>query len=37
MAIRMRDVANPFFAELAGEIQRIAAAAGYSFVLCNAD
>lgn len=31
------DVANPFFGELAGEIQRSAAGRGYSLVLCNAD
>lgn len=31
------DVANPFFAELAGEIQRAAAHAGFSIVLCNSD
>ncbi len=31
------DVANPFFAELAGEIQRAASGAGYSVVLCNSD
>ncbi|HEY3684999.1 MAG TPA: LacI family DNA-binding transcriptional regulator [Streptosporangiaceae bacterium] len=31
------DVANPFFAELAGEIQRAAARAGFSIVLCNCD
>lgn len=37
LGLVISDVANPFFAELAGEIQRIAAAAGYSLVLCNAD
>jgi LacI family transcriptional regulator len=31
------DVANPFFAELAGEIQRAAAQHAYSIVLCNSD
>lgn len=31
------DVANPFFAELAGEIQRTAARSGYTTVLCNSD
>lgn len=31
------DVANPFFAELAGEIQRAAARRSYSIVLCNSD
>lgn len=31
------DVANPFFAELAGEIQRAAAKHAYSLVLCNSD
>lgn len=31
------DVANPFFAELAGRIERIAAAQGYSTMLCNSD
>jgi DNA-binding LacI/PurR family transcriptional regulator len=31
------DVANPFFAELAGEIQRAAAQHAYSLVLCNSD
>jgi LacI family transcriptional regulator len=31
------DVANPFFAELAGEIQRAAADRDYSLVLCNSD
>jgi LacI family transcriptional regulator len=31
------DVANPFFAELAGHIERTAAAHGYSVVLCNSD
>lgn len=37
LGLVISDVANPFFAELAGEIQRIAAAAGYSLVLCNSD
>jgi LacI family transcriptional regulator len=31
------DVANPFFAELAGAIQRAAATSAYSVVLCNSD
>jgi len=31
------DVANPFFGELAGEIQRSAVRRGYSLVLCNSD
>lgn len=31
------DVANPFFADLAGQIERISAAEGYSMVLCNSD
>ena len=31
------DVANPFFAELAGAIQRAAAKSSYSVVLCNSD
>jgi len=31
------DVANPFFAELAGAIQRAAAERAYSLVLCNSD
>ncbi|GAB7068404.1 LacI family DNA-binding transcriptional regulator [Mycobacterium hodleri] len=31
------DVANPFFAELAGAIQRAAARRDYSLVLCNSD
>lgn len=31
------DVANPFFADLAGEIQRAAARHRYSLVLCNSD
>lgn len=31
------DVANPFFAELAGAIQRAAARRAYSVVLCNSD
>ncbi|MFN2562003.1 MAG: substrate-binding domain-containing protein [Jatrophihabitans sp.] len=31
------DVANPFFAELAGEFQRRAAGAGYATILCNSD
>lgn len=31
------DVANPFFAELAGAIQREAAGRSYSLVLCNSD
>ena len=31
------DVANPFFADLAGAIQRAAARFSYSLVLCNSD
>ena len=31
------DVANPFFADLAGAIQRLAARAGFSIMLCNCD
>lgn len=31
------DVANPFFADLAGAIQRAAAKSSYSLVLCNSD
>lgn len=37
LGLIVSDVANPFFAELAGEIERAAAAAGYSTVLCNSD
>lgn len=37
LGLVISDVANPFFAELAGEIQRSAAAAGYSLVLWNSD
>nr|WP_163568020.1 LacI family DNA-binding transcriptional regulator [Fodinicola feengrottensis] len=37
LGLVISDVANPFFAELAGEIQRAAAAEGFSTVLCNSD
>lgn len=37
LGLVVSDVANPFFAELAGEIQRAAARAGFSIVLCNCD
>ncbi len=37
LGLVISDVANPFFAELAGEIQRAAAAKGLSTVLCNSD
>lgn len=37
LGLIVSDVANPFFAELAGDIQRSAAAAGYSLVLANSD
>jgi LacI family transcriptional regulator len=37
LGLVVSDVANPFFAELAGQIERIAAAEGYSVVLCNSD
>lgn len=37
LGLIVSDVANPFFAELAGDIQRNAAAAGYSIVLANSD
>ncbi|HEY2204383.1 MAG TPA: LacI family DNA-binding transcriptional regulator [Pseudonocardia sp.] len=37
LGLVITDVANPFFAELAGQIERNAAAAGYSLVLCNSD
>ncbi len=37
LGLVVSDVANPFFAELAGDIQRSAAASGYSLVLCNSD
>jgi LacI family transcriptional regulator len=37
LGLLVSDVANPFFAELAGQIERIAAAEGYSLVLCNSD
>lgn len=37
LGLVVSDVANPFFAELAGQIERIAAAEGYSLVLCNSD
>jgi LacI family transcriptional regulator len=31
------DVANPFFAELAGEVERLAVREGYSVMLCDSD
>jgi LacI family transcriptional regulator len=37
LGLVVSDVANPFFAELAGQIERTAAAEGYSVVLCNSD
>lgn len=37
LGLVISDVANPFFAELAGEIERAAAARGFSIVLCNSD
>ncbi|MCW2722427.1 LacI family DNA-binding transcriptional regulator [Pseudonocardia sp.] len=37
LGLVVSDVANPFFAELAGRIERIAGAQGYSVVLCNSD
>jgi LacI family transcriptional regulator len=37
LGLVISDVANPFFADLAGQIERIAAAEGYSMVLCNSD
>jgi LacI family transcriptional regulator len=37
LGLVISDVANPFFAELAGEIERAAAASGFSTVLCNSD
>jgi len=37
LGLVVSDVANPFFAELAGDIQRSAATAGYSLVLANSD
>jgi LacI family transcriptional regulator, galactose operon repressor len=37
LGLVVSDVANPFFADLAGQIERIAAAEGYSVVLCNSD
>lgn len=37
LGLIVSDVANPFFAELAGQIERIAAAEGYAVVLCNSD
>ncbi|WP_028927525.1 LacI family DNA-binding transcriptional regulator [Pseudonocardia acaciae] len=37
LGLVVSDVANPFFAELAGQIERIAAAEEYSLVLCNSD
>jgi len=37
LGLVISDVANPFFAELAGEVQRAAASRGFSTVLCNSD
>lgn len=37
LGLIVSDVANPFFAELAGEIERQAEAQGYSVLLCNSD
>lgn len=37
LGLVVSDVANPFFAELAGYIQRSAAKTGYSIVLANSD
>lgn len=37
LGLIVSDVANPFFAELAGEIERMAAREGYSLMLCNSD
>ncbi|HZZ49701.1 MAG TPA: LacI family DNA-binding transcriptional regulator [Pseudonocardia sp.] len=37
LGLVISDVANPFFAELAGQIERSAAAQGYAVVLCNSD
>jgi len=37
LGLIVSDVANPFFAELAGEIERMVAKEGYSLMLCNSD
>jgi LacI family transcriptional regulator len=37
LGLIISDVANPFFAELAGQIERAAAAQGFAVVLCNSD
>jgi len=37
LGLVVSDVANPFFGELAGQIERIAAAEDYAVVLCNSD
>lgn len=37
LGLIVSDVSNPFFGELAGEIERQAGAAGYSVMLCNSD
>lgn len=37
LGLIVSDVANPFFAELAGAIERQAARDGYSVMLCNSD
>jgi LacI family transcriptional regulator len=37
LGLVVSDVANPFFAELTGQIERIATAEGYCVVLCNSD
>lgn len=37
LGLIVSDVANPFFSELAGAVERICATAGYSVMLCNSD
>lgn len=37
LGLIVSDVSNPFFGELAGEIERQAGAAGYAVMLCNSD
>ncbi len=37
LGLIVSDVANPFFGELAGAIERQAAREGYSVILCNSD
>lgn len=37
LGLIVSDVANPFFGELAGAIERQAAQEGYSVILCNSD